>query len=429
MPLAESDFGARSHLGMAGWPLQRADLDRFLVEVEQLLDLDHTSYEQEPSDLVASTNADSGLVGRWIKFPDLCRRNFAYLFHDLLLRTEKIDLWLDATAAGFTCDPISGRVVAVQTTCAAGRGLIVEAEEFIIACGTLETTRLLLLLDRSTNERAFSDCGALGRYFHDHLIAEIGRGVTANAQLFRLHIQHRTRRRLRLETTFSSQLADRAASGYVSASYVFPANHWAPHARRLAIGGHSRVLSSVKALRNRFEQVCPSLYWSCHSAAMERSKGVELALEARIEQVPDRACRLSLSGRADDFGIPILQMHWQKGRTEERTFQAVLKRAKAFWKVHKLDSTMPVRWAAEIDEKQGRPLCEMSDDACHPAGTARMGLRSSASVVGPDLRCHAVSNLLVASAAVFPSSGSANPTLTIMQLAMLAAESVLRAKY
>jgi choline dehydrogenase-like flavoprotein len=54
-----------------------------------------------------------------------------------------------------------------------------------------------------------------------------------------------------------------------------------------------------------------------------------------------------------------------------------------------------------------------------------MGLTPSASVVGPDLRCHAIPNVAVASASVFPTSGSANPTFTIMKMALWLADSYL----
>jgi choline dehydrogenase-like flavoprotein len=46
-----------------------------------------------------------------------------------------------------------------------------------------------------------------------------------------------------------------------------------------------------------------------------------------------------------------------------------------------------------------------------------MGSDRRAAVVDPDLRAHALPNLWVASASVLPSSGSANPTLTLMLLA------------
>jgi choline dehydrogenase-like flavoprotein len=41
------------------------------------------------------------------------------------------------------------------------------------------------------------------------------------------------------------------------------------------------------------------------------------------------------------------------------------------------------------------------------------------------LRVHRIANLSVASASVFPSSGSANPTFTIMHLAMRAADALV----
>jgi choline dehydrogenase-like flavoprotein len=53
-----------------------------------------------------------------------------------------------------------------------------------------------------------------------------------------------------------------------------------------------------------------------------------------------------------------------------------------------------------------------------------MGLDPSESVVGPDLRTHNVENLSVASASTFPTAGSANPTYTIIQLALRAADAI-----
>jgi choline dehydrogenase-like flavoprotein len=53
-----------------------------------------------------------------------------------------------------------------------------------------------------------------------------------------------------------------------------------------------------------------------------------------------------------------------------------------------------------------------------------MGDDPATSVVDRQLRVHAISNLSVASASAFPSSGSANPTFTIMQLAMRAADAI-----
>ena len=58
----------------------------------------------------------------------------------------------------------------------------------------------------------------------------------------------------------------------------------------------------------------------------------------------------------------------------------------------------------------------------HQIGTARMGATRADGVVDGDLRCFDAPNLFVASSAVFPTSGQANPTLSIIAFAVRLAE-------
>src|SRR5690606_5384338 len=60
----------------------------------------------------------------------------------------------------------------------------------------------------------------------------------------------------------------------------------------------------------------------------------------------------------------------------------------------------------------------------HPAGTARMSASARDGVVDSHCRVHGVRNLHVASSAVFPTAGHANPTLTIMALAIRIADTI-----
>ena len=57
-------------------------------------------------------------------------------------------------------------------------------------------------------------------------------------------------------------------------------------------------------------------------------------------------------------------------------------------------------------------------------GTTRMGSSSRDSVVDSDCRVHGYDNLFVAGSSVFPSTGYANPTLTIVALALRLADTL-----
>ena len=60
-------------------------------------------------------------------------------------------------------------------------------------------------------------------------------------------------------------------------------------------------------------------------------------------------------------------------------------------------------------------------DASHHIGTTRMVMIRTG-VVDSDCRVHGMTNLFIAGSSIFPTSGYANPTLTIVALALRLAE-------
>ena len=57
-------------------------------------------------------------------------------------------------------------------------------------------------------------------------------------------------------------------------------------------------------------------------------------------------------------------------------------------------------------------------------GTARMGDDPATSVVDASLRSHDHKNLYILGSSVFPTGGTANPTLTIAALSLRAAQAI-----
>jgi len=63
-------------------------------------------------------------------------------------------------------------------------------------------------------------------------------------------------------------------------------------------------------------------------------------------------------------------------------------------------------------------------DGFHQLGTTRMSKEIQDGVVDSNCRVHGVENLYIASSSVFPTSGQANPTLTIVALSIRIAQTL-----
>jgi choline dehydrogenase-like flavoprotein len=67
--------------------------------------------------------------------------------------------------------------------------------------------------------------------------------------------------------------------------------------------------------------------------------------------------------------------------------------------------------------------------SCHQMGTTRMHIDPTQGVVDENCRVHGISNLYIAGSSVFPTGGSANPTLNIVALAIRLADYIKEQKY
>jgi choline dehydrogenase-like flavoprotein len=144
----------------------------------------------------------------------------------------------------------------------------------------------------------------------------------------------------------------------------------------------------------------------------------------RIEQLPQWHNRISLSDQKDALELPKVKLEWKKTDADEKLFRVMIEKIDRYWKANFSD-VCDLEWKSEVLNSEVG-VVNLAMDLAHPAGSTRMGTSPSDSVVDPHLRVHRIENLSVVSASVFPSSGSANPTLTIMHLAMRAADAIAR---
>ncbi len=436
LPMTEHDLSARPHIGAPAWPLAAGELDVYRREFEELLGLDGSSYEEDaldrldPDGLVPRRDPD--LIPRWFKCPTHRRASVGASLRREVARLDNLEVWLGATVCGFQVDPARGRLEGVLARDVGGRSLRVAADEFVLAAGAIETTRLLLLLDAATNDRAFEGCRVLGRYFQEHVRAVVGRVTPVDRvrtnKLFGYRFAGGTRRNLYLELSPAAQRADGVASGYVEAALDLPPQSPLEIIRRVGRGFQKSefdaTASDARRLAASAGYLARAAHWRLAHGLLLIPPGTGLKLEVCIEQAPHRANRISLSHERDRLGVPKAALEWELTDRDEQTFQAVVRRTAGYWARWELDRICPIVWAEGIREGSTR-ICDGADQRAHPSGSTRMGSDPAESVVDADLRCHRVPNLCVASASAFPSAGSANPTLTIVQVALRAADALL----
>jgi choline dehydrogenase-like flavoprotein len=433
VPMSPQDTLPRPHINDPGWPLAAAQLDRYDQEIEDLFDIGHGSFQEigrgaAPSGIISD---EQSFIARWARCPSFARCNIVTALGSRLKAVPNLTIWLNATVTEFDIDRETGRLRGVTARDLGFRTLKARADEFVLAAGSIESTRLLLELDEAGDGRVFAGCDALGRYFQDHLKAEVASIDRTDAaltnRLFGYHFVKSTRRDLHLELSASAQQEQAIGSGFV---YVaMDVKNQPLNALKAVARGLQRRQVPLRQLGQLTKDagfVAQALYWRLGRRQLFVPAGVDLRLLVCAEQLPRRENRVQLGTQRDALGMRRARFEWAPGPADERSLRALTGRLARYWQAAGFDAICPLRWTRAASDP-AVPIIEDAQACAHPSGSTRMGTDPGTSVVAPDLRCHAIRNVAVASASVFPTAGSANPTFTIMKLALWLADSYLGA--
>lgn len=150
-------------------------------------------------------------------------------------------------------------------------------------------------------------------------------------------------------------------------------------------------------------------------AALRESFGRALAVGAIGQVVPDRRSGVDLDPQQRDaHGLPVARISSVLTEQSVARLRQMATAARA---------VLAEAGAVLVEEASSRDAFT----ATHVFGTARMGMDSTTSVVDPLGRAHDHPNLWITDASTFPSSGGGeSPSLTIMALALRAADAIAR---
>lgn len=294
---------------------------------------------------------------------------------------EGIDLLLDATVLRLEGEAATGAATRALVRSSTGAETQIRAHLFVLAAGGIENARLLLLSRFACRSGLGNEHDRVGRYLMNHPKETLGTIQT-----------HRPLRRWAAYLGYSRK----GFSGYLAL----------------------RLRDSVQeehGLLNAHVRLQPSLEpgWWRGASALRRKASRLRGIETRnfLEMEPEAENRVMLSVRRDALGEPLARVRHRVSALGRRTLEVLHRTLEA--------EIARAGWGRFIsgvhEDLEPWPIIV---DASHHMGATRMGVDALTSVVNRDCRLHSCPNVYVAGASVFPTSGSANPTYTVVALAI-----------
>ncbi|HEX5142000.1 MAG TPA: GMC family oxidoreductase [Dehalococcoidia bacterium] len=440
--LSPLDFEHRPAIPNSGWPFSYEDLVPYYERAESMLQVRH----------------DTASAGYGFDFdPAIITHIFDCLGRAAFFTTHLPGL---LTAATNTRLITSATAVEVLTEASgAATGVVVSngktrfqvnARLIVLAGGAIDTARLLLSSTASNPAGLGNTYDVVGRYYLDHHNVIVGTLHPAQAGLFddvRLHAYdsrfddgvHRIGRfTLSEDLRRQRDLLHGAFQPWPQPNEAFGARIGAANAvlggllrRRFGttlLGDGASMVAGARflatdALRLGFldDVLRKSGGWSTIRHKARVLDRIDVIEQTEIAPRPEN--RLTLGTESDHFGVrrARVEMRWSEADVESvRSAQAIIK--------DQFESRGIGRFEPAWGEYD-RPLLLYEGGAHHMAGTTRMNPSPKYGAVDSDSRLHECPNIYVAGASVFPTAGYANPTMTILALALRLADHLKRLKH
>ena len=406
LPLDEVDFAARPWVPHSGWPFTRSALDPYYARAHRVAGLG--AYAYDPPDRPQPLPLDDGQVRMSVEWFST-GRPFTRDALGEFRRSANLTVLVHASAGSLHETPDGARIERLRIDCLNGRQHTVTAKVFVLAAGGIENPRLLLLSNKRSPAGIGNAHDVVGRYFMDHFHVR-GTLVPSDRALFDRAGLYDVRalpdgRVMGCKLNVTPAVMER--EGLMNSALKLDA--------RISSRPLSAFAGTYARLMVKHRQLRPSYFgWSELAAPMRRF--AEFATHLQIELAPVPSNRVTLSAERDRLGRPLPSVHW---RWDELSRRSVHGAARI------LAASLARAGLGRLEMPGGDPPpLPNALGINHHIGATRIHIDPKQGVVDANCKVHGVSNLFITGSSVFPTGGYANPTLTIIALAMRLADRV-----
>lgn len=446
VPLDKIDFEKRDWFPYSGWPFDKSHLDPFYERAQSVCKLGPFAYDAEAwSDTQAPQLPLTGSRVTTTMFQFGPRTAFTQEYRDEINQASNITTYLNANLVDIETNETARTVTRLRVVSLQGNEFWVCAKVFILATGAMENAQLLLLSNKTQKAGLGNQNDLVGRFFIDHPFVDGGMLIPNNRQIFNTTALYDLRQVNNVavmgKLTLTEEVMRREKLLNISAMlFPRPKLYQSKAARsfdtlRAAFVNGEVPQDAFKHLSNiihGLDYVVPAVYrrlakqqtffpslgsggWS-YLQANER-RFVMFEVLHQTEQAPNPDNRVMLSAQRDRLGRRKVQLHW---RCWSDIDICSIKRAQEI-----ISQEIARAGLGQLEVARDGELPQLhSPGAHHHMGTTRMHTDPKQGVVNANCQVHGVSNLFITGGSVFPTGGFANPTLTIVALAIRLADHV-----
>jgi choline dehydrogenase-like flavoprotein len=463
VPYDRVDLERRDHITKVRWPVTYDGMAGYYQRTCDWLRCGRAAFDgvrmaHLPPAIVPgllANNARTGTFERWSLSTDFARE-----YGENLRRSPRVRVISGLTCTEVSSEPGGTRAQGLKCRTLEGKHVTVRARGYVLACGGLETTRLMLASRGPHGEALGDHSGHLGSWYMGHIggvIADVQFSTPARSTLYdyerdvdgthvrrRFSIDGPTQHKHDLPNAIAflgnPDLANaRHRNGVLSFSYLMLRSHFGdlitPAAQRVTIAGSgARDHGSSASIRSHLVNVVrdgPSVarFALRFGAGRLRQGGRKMpgffaaySGENRYpfhyhgEQIPNRQSRVTLANSQDGVGMPRLKIDM---RFSQQDVDGIL-RCHEVWDQYLRDSGCGQLVYATPNPAE--LVWSKVGAGTHQLGTTRMAARAEDGVVDENLAVHGISNLFVASSSVLLTSSQANPTFMLVVIALRLAD-------
>jgi choline dehydrogenase-like flavoprotein len=410
-PFDPIDFKERSWVPNSGWPIQRKDLDPFYERASKVIQLGPYNYDlkywQKQMPNMNTFPFDAKIISTKIwQFNHL---RFGKEYKDTIVNARNIHLYIYANVVDIQTNSNASEINQLVIKNYTGKTHTVKAKKFIMACGAIQNTRLLLASNTIAKAGLGNDNDLVGRYFMEHLeytIADLYMLKPFHTNLYSFDF-NTTKVAGELCITPETQEKEQILNG--TSSFHIQEN---PKDDETRIASWKNFENQGKLQKDNLE-----MWQKAEQSAKEGNGNVGklFQMNIRIEQAPNPNSRVTLGKEKDALGVPRASMNWDLTELDKRSIR----------KIHYLiGQEMGKSGFGRL--KLREPFVDENDmtfpkdihGGNHHMGTMRMNNDPKKGVVNDNCQVHGIHNLFIAGSACFPTAGAPNPTMTLIAMSL-----------